>query len=510
MRYSAKQTSFEECGHIGVGVTDMETPSLLDSSNTPEALELVNREDYAKVEDSFRETGEVGQAALELFDIAAQLENIISTEGKLSHVEKALLTLSLNKVEKDSGESLNIPSLEDSSNSFSASQASMEGVIFKAWSNFLNWFGNSMQRTILTTVHFFKSFTPLIAKRKKRAEEMLSRVNNSNREAGLKEVSGAWVNKLRIDGKVPEAKSVLDNLKYLNEISDVFLGYNADYDLHNCLQVAIEEMTKDIKADKVEKPSNWWWIASILFAVAAANSKSNTGYHANKAGSDAAALGMDLRAMFLAMKSMPLNNNTMPQLFNIYKPMAKTKISDNDERIETYRSEFLLGNVYFKVSQLAWGQKFKDKSKILTKFVWDINGHGLGVVLRKGDRSYSDNQTIQALTSDQQREVLQQVIRQLDFCIEFYNDYGARITRRYEVWRASFGKVKNIFGDEFMLNPSKVSAHNALVNILNLITEMYWRGVYGTQIDYIKYLNTTAEALTTYAYESMRNSQADN
>lgn len=481
-----------------------------DSSKTPEALELHVRAEVEKVREGFTQVENTIKADDELNIIAEEMYNLIESKGYISSVEANFIGLSLDTIKKRVEIGYEMYSLEEyrSGNHF-VSQVSLEGIM-QVIQNMYDIIANKIDKVIGTIGGFFKSFTPLIAKRKARVRSLLDKIDKSRRESGLKEVSGTFTQKLQIDGKIPEPKTILNNLKLLQDISNNFLGYDAGKTLNAGLENAIDGLLKDLEAKDIKNPSKFWGLYVIIVQVIF--NRMGTGivekiisnvFGATVTGQVVS--GTAKRFMAQTLGGLKFDAEGLPSLKTMYPSIAKVSLG-NKAGIDTNRSDYLLGNKILVTKDLAYYSKLQDV-KIDGSAKNGLNINDLGVSLQTSSK-ISGESKIRVLTSSEQEIVLKQSLVLLDKCVLFYKDYGARIDQRHKAWRTAFKKANQVY-DGATQTPGLMLGAMALRAVTKYITNLYWSGIYKAQVQWIKYINDTVDSLTKYVYASMSATQID-
>lgn len=479
-----------------------------DSSNTPEALELHVRAEIDKVREGFTQVENTIKADDELNIIAEEMYNLIESKGYISSVEANFIGLSLDIVKKKVEINYEMYSSEEyRSGDHFVSQVSLEGIM-QVIQNMYDIIANKIDKVIGTVDGFFKSFTPLIAKRKARVMSLLDKIDNSRRESGLKEVSGTFTQKLQIDGKIPEPKSILNNLKLLQDISNNFLGYDAGKTLNTGLQNAMDGLLKDIEAKDIKNPSKFWGLYLIIVQVIFNRMGTDVieKILANvfgAMGSGSMVSGNARRFMVKTLGGLKFDAEGLPSLKTMYPSIAKVSLG-NKAGIDTNRSDYLLGNKILVTKDLAYYSKLQDV-KIDGSAKNGLNLNDLGISLQTSSKFGSESK-IRVLTSSEQEAMLKQSLGLLDGCILFYKDYGSRIDQRHKAWRTAFKKANQVY-DGVTQTPGLMLGAMALRVVTKYITNLYWSGIYKAQVEWIKYLNDTVDALTKYVYASMSATQ---
>lgn len=196
------------------------------SSESPEALAKGVVSEIKKVETGVTQVLNEDRAVGELENIATEMRAIIAEKGAMTSAEAMVATIAIQNSEKVLGGGTDIASLEgfaDQQTAAIATEVSLEALEEKIEEG-KEQVAESVSQGIDDIVGYANTIVPVLERYKKRASAVRGNVNNSNREAGLKELNDSEIeSQLAVDGKTPNADTVLKTLKYEGElVAEVF------------------------------------------------------------------------------------------------------------------------------------------------------------------------------------------------------------------------------------------------------------------------------------------------
>lgn len=446
-------------------------------SETPEKLAQGVVSEIKKIETGVTQVINEDRAVGELENVAQEMLAIISEKGAMTSAESAMFSVAVQNACKSLDGSIDIASMEgflDTSTAAYATEVSLEGVLDKI-NTTLNNFGLRIEQGLKNLWGLANSLTPLLSRVKKRAETVRGNVNNSNREAGLKQVSGNFVGKLSIEGRAPDAKTVVSRAAYLAQLTGEVFGSKAIESATAYGREAINAVAEAVKLDEVQdRPSIWWYIFFDPRLVAPLLK--------NRVGN-----------------SIRVDAGKTPELFKIFPSAAKINHSvDNaavEKNLDIKRSETLFGEKAIVVSQYKREVEFgagRHTAPMLTLV-------SLGKQVAGGE--------IQTLTSQQQGQVLDSVIKSIDSAINYYKTFNQRSKAAMEVYQQAFKKLLEVNKGARTFKDATLMA--SMPYVIDGMARAYVRGVFVHQGKIAQYVGTTGDALIALVEKSRAATQAD-
>ncbi len=300
------------------------------------------------------------------------------------------------------------------------------------------------------------------------ARELARTLDNSHREAGLKEVSGGFVNRLMVDGRVADPATVLKTAVYANECFAEVLSNSASTYAAEHVRTAIKELMDSIRSDKMDRPYSGWLTFWIFFFLGG-----NTMIiPAVKVLHDQAKVRNQIK----------VDPRTAPQLFRLYPNIAKVNTTSEAKILDAKRSLPLFGNKAIQVEQYADIVKREEINKTNVPKVTLVNS-GRGEVTTK----------MSALTGAQQKDVLNSAIEMLNTVAEYFTEYKARNTAFYKTYVENLDTGLRFIADN---KNQKTPYTNAIIgSAAGWYTRVFWAGIFKEQSDIATYASTTAGAL---------------
>lgn len=406
--------------------------------------------------------------------VAQEMYAMIQERGKLLPVEMLTIQNHMASLEaRDAwvGQSdVKMPSLESFKVvglQYTTSQVAMEGVFASLNAGIKKLFAR-VELLIKNGSGLAASGLKLVETRKAAASDLMRSLDGSHREAGLKEVSGSFVSRLLVDGRVPDPSTVLKTAVYMNQCMGELLSDNATKYAADHIREAMKGLMEGIRTDRMDRPSGWltFWIFFFF----------GGGYlpviPAIKVAHD----------MLKTRSQIKVDPRMSPQLFRLYPNIAKVN-SDADARIlEAKRSLPLFGNVAIQVEQYADVVRREEINKTNVP----------NIKLVKVGRPTGGN-TMTALTAAQRKDVLNSAVNLLDSAGEYYREYAARNKEFYKTY------VDNLdTGLKFIDENSRQGTPyaNAIVgSAAGWYTRVFWAGIFSEQAEIAKYAANTAGAL---------------
>lgn len=468
------------------------TVALSDDSESPESLSTHVQVELRKVaegeteiENALKAADNVVTTSLEAMSIYDPSVNKMAT-GKMNRTEAMLLSLCMDISSKTTGVDtyLDMPSLEcfEGGMAYGSTEVSLEGLAEKI-DTALNNIGLSIEKSILNGVGLARSFTPLIGRLRARAQAALRNVNDSNREAGMKEISGSFAKKLSVDGRSGEAKTILKAADALATVTAEILDESKADKVVAFVKQSQRGLMSGLDLDDEKFQRNPLYLLLYHFF--------------GRAGE----IGATIIADGIA-NQVKVTSDVMPDLTAIYSNTAKHNYVIDSPKggktLDAKRSDDLFGGKVVSISKykptidVRLNNTTVPSIKLIT--INDIIGDG----------------KCQTLTSKEQREALTKAIIMLDAAESYWKGYGTRNEARKKVYQEAFKTVMSLRREANSFGGArKMFAVTALQSYPKYITWLFWRGVVKSQKDIAVYAKDCASALIDYAIASTAATQAD-
>lgn len=467
------------------------TVALSDDSESPESLskhvqvELHKvAEGETEIENALKAAENVVTTSLEAMSIYDPTVNKHAT-GKMNRTEAMLLSLCMDLSSKTTGVDTNIdmPSLEcfDGGMAYGSTEVSLEGLQEKIDTVFNN-INLSIEKSILNGIGLAKSFTPLIGRLRTRAQTALRNVNDSNREAGMKEVSGSFAKKLSVDGRSGEAKTILKAADSLATVTAEILDESKADKVVEFVKQSQRGLMSGLDLDDEKFQRSPLYLLLFFFG--------------NLGGGTAMVIADNLASQ---VKVTP---DVMPDLTSIYTNTAKHNYVIDSPKggktLDAKRSDNLFGGKVVSIS------KYKPTIDVRLN-----NTTVPSIKLITINDTVADGKC-QALTSKEQREALTKAIIMLDAAESYWKGYATRNEARKKTYQEAFKTITSLRREARAFGGArKIFTVAVLDNYPNYITWLFWRGVVKSQKDIAVYAKDCASALIDYAIASTAATQAD-
>ncbi len=403
--------------------------------------------------------------------VAQEMYAVIQERGKLLPVEMLTIQGHMASLESRatwvSGD-VQMPSLESFKVvglQYTTSQVAMEGVLSSVNAG-LSKLGAGIELLIKNGIGLANAGLKLAGSRKAEATKLLASLDGSHREAGLKEVGGSFVEKLSVDGRAPDAATVLKTAVYTNACLGELLSFSATKAAGEHVRQGVKALYDGINVGKMDKPSGWltFWVYFVFANVTIIP------------------LAKILHDQYKVRKQIQVDPTTSPQLFKLYPNTAKVATSDNVSPIlDAKRSLPLFGNRVIQIEQYA---NVVDREKIRKD-----NVPGVKLVTIGGS---VDAGKMQALSGAQQKDVLNSAIEMLSTSEGYYRDYAVRNNEFYNTFKSAL-KTGLDFKEE---SGSKKSYTLFIASSLSSwYSRVFWNGIFANQANIAKYGIKTAGAL---------------
>jgi hypothetical protein len=468
------ETATEEGQKVADDFEYVDAPEAIDGENQKqedaiEEGEVLNK--ITEINNIVNETQKESDTIQAVATIAAEMYNILQTNGKFTPAEALLVNSAMETFE------LAMPSLAENTRTlpsmeshaivglqFSNAQTSMEGVIERLDKG-INNLGLNIGRLFKNGVGLANSLTPLFTKQIERATALKGQLNNAHRDAGQKEVTGKFTSRLYIDGKAPDAQTVVKTTAYLNQCITEVLSASATDTASRLIKSAQKGLEKSIDLDNIDHPNAWLNLAIALLP-------GGVGAIAGKIK------GIANRGK--VMKQLKMDGNVTPELFKMYPNIAKVNHPDGSNKNLDYRRSLpLFGNTAIVVSQYR------------QQITQTLNRHEVPTITLNANSS-SAKGSIQALTTAQQNDVLAGTIGMLTTAREYYKNYAQRNAECMKAYQTAYNQRWAMAKSITFENSSSTSI---ALPLFEFYTRMFWRGIFKEQANIAIYVRKTASAL---------------
>lgn len=403
--------------------------------------------------------------------VAAEMYAILQTNGKLSPAEALLINTAMETYElamPSIAENVTtLPSMESHAVvglQFSNAQASMEGVIERLDKG-INNLGLNIGRLFKNGVGLANSLTPLFTKQIERATALKGKINSAHRDTGQKEVTGSFVARLYVDGRAPDAATVVKTTAYLNQCIAEVLSDSATAAATRYIKAAQKGLEQSIDLDNIEHPNAWLNLAIAFLPGGAGIIAQNIKQLADKGK---------------VMKQLKMDGNVTPELFKMYPNLAKVNHPDGSNKNLDYRRSLpLFGNTVFVVSQYR------------PQITQGLSRHEVPSITIENDGRGAKG-SIQALTSAQQNDVLAGTISMLTTAREYYKNYGQRNADCMKAYQNAYNQ-RWAMGKRMTFENS--TSTRIALPLFEFYTHMFWRGIFKEQANIAVYARKTGAAL---------------
>lgn len=447
-------------------------------SETPESLAAGVVSEVKKVETGVTQVITEDRAVGELENIAVEMLALIAEKGAMTSAESTMFAVAVQNAAKSLDDSaVDLASMESFRNEQHAAYAtevSLEGVLDKI-NTALNNFGLRIEKGLKDLFGMANSLTPLLSRVKKRAEAVRSKVNASNREAGLKTISGSFIGKLSIEGRAPDAKTVVSRAATLAQLSSEVFGNKAIESATVYGREAISAVAEAVKLDELQdRPSIWWYIF-LDPRIVAPMLKNQTG------------------------NAIRVDGGKTPEFFKLFPTAAKINHSVGNARVER--------NLEIKRSETLFGEKALVTSQYKREVEFGAGRHTVPMLTFVSLNGKSAGGEIQTLTSQQQTQVLDSVIKSVDGAISYYKTFGQRSKSAMSTYQQAFANLLKINKGSRAFRDATMMA--SMPYVIDGMARSYVRGVYVHQGKFASYVGTTCDALIALVEKSRAATQAD-
>ncbi len=468
------KTAEEDGQKIADDFTYTDTPEGIDGENQKADDVIEEGEVLLKVTETnniVKETQKESDVIQAVATVAAEMYNIIQTNGKLTPAEALLVNSAMASFESampSLGENVStLPSMESHAIvglQFSNAQTSMEGVLERLDKG-INNLSLNIGRLFKNGVGLAGSLTPLFTRQIERATALKGQLNSAHRDAGQKEVSGSFVARLYIDGRAPDASSVVKTTAYLNQCIAEILSDSGTVAATRYIKAAQKGLEQSMDMDAIEHPNAWLNLA-IAFLPGGLGAIAGT--------------VKSIADRQKVMKQLKMDGNVSPELFKMYPNISKVNHPDGTNKNLDYRRSLpLFGNTTFVVSQYR------------PQITQNLNYHEVPSITINTDGRGAKG-SIQALTSTQQNDVLAGTISMLTTAREYYKNYAQRNADCMKAYQNAYNQRWDMGKRSTFENSTSTSI---AIPLFEYYTRLFWRGIFKEQANIAVYARKTGAAL---------------
>lgn len=427
-----------------------------DSSQSPEALSTRVDAEIKVVEEGFTEVENQIKKSDALINVSNEAHAIVADKGYLTQVENHFLNVALANIGPEMLEAM--PSVENYDGSrateLSQTEVSLEGIVDNI-STAINNTILAVQKTIKNGFGVLGALTPVLDRLRKRAVAIKEGIDNSNREDGLKEIPFKGMGNLVVDGKAPEATTIIKTLKVSEELAK------------QCLDAGIDKAFLKFAQDTVD--------------LLAQGSRT-----ANEDPDDMALMNDGIQIPF----------DQYPSIFNLI-PAGATQTASGvhgwtDDNFEFKSSVPLFGDRRAVTYQ---HRKNRKNDNVTVEYA---PGLEYEVMLGAKERP----STIQVLTSKEQVEVIDSVITLIDTVLAFWKSYKSRNDAVQKYFQGVHQTYRNI-------KTSDRVAATSFAKGVKWLSKAYKHTLWGAQYGTAIYVRDVAMGLTELVEKSSKATQAN-
>lgn len=421
-----------------------------------------------------------------LASVAQEMYHVIQTRGKLEPIEAMLIGNMVQSFESVMPSLADVerkmPSMEDFKvvgMQYTQTQVSLEGVLDRLNTG-LNNLGLNIERLFKNGIGLARSMTPIIDSQIANAQKLRSNLNGAHRDAGQKEITGDFVKRLVIEGRAPDAGSVVKSAAYLNQSMAELLSSKVVDGSLQYVKASQNVLREGMNNSPIKNPS-----ALLAFAVKLLIPNNNLGAALSGAHDD--------YLKDVVGKQIKLDVSIAPELAKLFPSIAKIRdVSVDEDFMEGYRSLSLFGNKAIALTQYKKNVALDARPHDTPEIRLDSFGKG-----------YS--KTIQALNASQQADVLDSALGILQTSRAYFKEYAARNKACMGAWQQAYKQVLELHKTKSGFSQSVT--RNACIELLNFYTRMYWQGIFQHQSKIAIYGRRTTAALIELVEKSSANAQ---
>lgn len=428
--------------------------------------------------------------------VSAEMYKILTTSGKLATSEILIVQNQLASLEAHASwikdVDVAMPSMEDFKTpglQYTTSQVAMESVVGAVFRG-LERMAVLIQKIVSLGIGAARKHLSLVGSRIERAQKLMTSLDNSHREAGLKEISGGFAKALLVDGKAPDATTVLKTAAYTNVVAKEFLGGEIYKQAENFTKTAAEQIFNNTNLTSTKQPSGVLTTLCIILGFSAAST-----------GSPLMVLPLIkvISDTIKTQRTFKMDPSVSPQIFKMFPNISKLNYTGDevDECYDCKRSLPLFGDKTLYAYQLK--NTLNPQSLSRTNFP--------SVILINEGSPKGNGFALQALNSSQQKDVLTSAINMLVTAKEYYDSYAERAKSLYRVNQEGIAKGKALQkqGD----NVGRQWAGALTASTMTGIYRVYWSGLLEDQSRFAAYLVKTADQLIQFVEASSAAAKAN-
>lgn len=467
----------EDGQKVADGYEYVDAPEAIEGENQKpddviEEGEVLNK--VTAIDNIVKENEKTSDTIQAMATVANEMYAIIEEKGKLDLSEMMMVNMAFKSFESHSpwlkehtGEIASLESYSQSGLQYSASQVSLEGV-FTAIGAGVRKLLAGISLLIKNGAGLASTMSGVTAKRIARAKELQRSIDNSHREGGLKTVGGRFIGQLTVDGKTPDAATVIKTANYLTTCVDECLSASSFDMATRHSKDAVKALLDNVKLGKNKDRPSGWWIFWVVFLCGPAFGR-------------AAGLAIWAIDKHTFPRTIRMDPSYSPQLFKLYPNCSKVNDANASAvGLVAKRSLPLFGNRNIVVQQYSdtvpTERVGRDHSPSLT-----LNTTGKG----GGDKE------IQVLTGAQQTAVLANAIKLLEASKSYFDSYAARNKAFYDAY------CRNINEGLAWRDKNGKTPYGAglISSSTGWYTKVFWNGIFRGQSNIARYASNTANAL---------------
>lgn len=480
------KTAEEDGSAVADDFEYVDAPEAIDGENQKqedaiEEGEVLNK--ITEIDNIVKESENNSDTIQAIATVAAEMRAIIAEQGKFTPAQTILFTSAMESFEMAMPSITEgvtaMPSLESHSIvglQYSNAQVSLEGVIERLDKG-LNTLGLNISRLFKNGVGLANSLTPLFNRQLSRAVALKAELNNAHRDAGQKEVAGEFVSRLAIDGRLPDAQTVLRTTAYLSQCVGEILSDSATNAATRYIKSAQKGLEKSIDLDNIEHPNAWINLAIAFLPDGISGIVSKIKGIADRKK---------------VMAQLKMDGNVTPELFKMYPTISKVNHPDGANKNLDYRRSLpLFNNASIVVSQYR------------PQITQRLNYHEVPAI-KLEVAGGKEKGTVQALTAAQQKDVLDGVIQMLTVSRDFYKNYAQRNAGCMKAYQDAYNQRWEMVKRTTFENSSST---NIALPLFEYYTRLFWRGIFKEQAKLAVYVRKTSSALIDLASASAQQAQ---
>jgi hypothetical protein len=342
----------------------------------------------------------------------------------------------------------------------------MEGVLDKL-AEATNNLSLNISRLFKNGIGLARSMTPLIDSQINRARLLQNSLNSARRDAGQKEVAGSFVKSLSIDGKAPDASTVLKTAAYMAQVTKEFVSPKSITEATRFIREAQKNLKNSIDLDNIDKPSTTLSLFMSFVVVLGPIGK-------------VAEIVHDATSRNKTLKQIKVDGTISPRLFEYYPSIAKVTTNGSNKNLDYKKSLGLFGNTEIVLSQYK---------PVVSQ---DIRSHEVPSIQFEKIGAPATG-TMQALNPSQQKDALSSAISILVDISGYFKDYATRNEQCMRAYQAAYKDEVSFIRSN--LTYEKAESRRAIYGIFDFYTRVFWRGIFKQQAAYSIYARKSAKAL---------------